>query len=147
MVRGLESALEAIKARPQNSTKVIMLLLSNTGGTAINKAVFQHLSGGFSRSDLELNQLKEVILADEFATWHSSLYQKGLIDHIVPFLPLEFDHVVKCIAFYLRQKGVKLSKNIVIQIAKEFEYFPAANPLFSKTGCKLVHAKTDLFLE
>lgn len=147
LILGLKNAIGVIKNKQWNNTKIVILLLSNTAGNSINKAVFDHLNNGYDRSDLNQQMMQVAILNDPLATWHVDLHKGGFIDELVPFLPLQYEHVVKCIKSYLKSRGESLSQKKITEIAKEFDYFPHGNPIFSKTGCKRVTSKTDLYLE
>lgn len=146
LLKGLQSAIYMLKYGKYKESKTIIVLLSNTGGTAINNLVFSHFTKGYTRETVNKNTLVDAILNSDNVTWHRHLYEKHLIDYIVPFLPLENQHVQKCIKDYLSSRELTLPSQTVAKIAKEFEYFPKNQPFFSKTGCKRVEAKTDLFL-
>ena len=64
---------------------------------------------------------------------------------IVPFLPLERDHVKMCIRFNARSKRRRVSEALVDTIADDFEYIPSDSEVYSSSGCKRVDEKVNLY--
>lgn len=150
---GLLDIVQNLKTKPLNNTKSLILLLSNTGGSGINQFVFNHLQAGHSRESLNSRDLKPVILQalDTAGDPSVELYRTGLVDHIIPFLPLEAAHVKGCIQDYLLQNNTKLPgaeelDELFSQVLGQLSFFPQRTPLFSKTGCRKVPVKVDLAL-
>ncbi|EYB94909.1 hypothetical protein Y032_0166g86 [Ancylostoma ceylanicum] len=75
------------------------------------------------------------------------LIKSQLIDHFVPFLPLERRHIYSCTAFYLKSQGREdLAKDdeLVRKIVGSLQYFPEGKEVFSSSGCKRIPGKADL---
>jgi len=64
---------------------------------------------------------------------------------VVPFLPLEREHVKMCILFNARNKRRRPSDELVDTIADEFEYVPTDAAVYSSSGCKRVDEKVNLY--
>ena len=128
-------------------SKTIVLLLSNSGGSQINRITLEHLMNGLSRDTLSSRHLEASLTSTNSWTWHQSLYAEQIIDEFVPFLPLEKRHVVRCVQSYLQSRHLQISDAKLARILDEFEYFPSSKPMFSKAGCKRVADFTALVVE
>ena len=100
----------------------IFIFLSNQGGTAIANIAKDHHIAGKNREDLTLKHFEGPVMKEAFnreglfflsktisnnlgGLKMSELITSQLIDHFVPFLPLERQHVVMCTEDYLRIRG------------------------------------------
>ena len=146
IILGLEGAIKRIGEMPLNNSRVIIILVSNTGGAAINRYVYRHLENGYSREKLTGSGIVSGILSnDEESVWIRHLHDGVYIDEIVPFLPLEKTHLQACIEAYVRESPYLDRKSIkMARLLDEFSYLPKDNPIFSKTGCRQVNAKVNL---
>ncbi|XP_070559294.1 torsin-1A-like [Ptychodera flava] len=138
--------------------KSIYIFLSNSGGREISQRTLQQFEDGKKREDITLKEMDELLKQMAFnepgGLWHSDLLEKNLISFMVPFLPLERSHVLKCIQDDLRAKKFNLDINnrlsndrkFINQIADELAYRPKEINAFSETGCKRVPEKVDLIL-
>lgn len=132
--------------------KSIFLFLSNTGGNDITKIAHDFWSSGRDRSELKMSEFESLISAGAFnergGLQRSDIIVKNLIDHYVPFLPLEKKHVKLCARDVLVDKypHIHVTEECLNRIASELEYFPPASNLYSKTGCKRVQKKVDVLL-
>ena len=130
--------------------KSIFIFLSNTGGHKINEAVINQWREGMKREDITIKQLEEVINFRQFnmkgGFWHSSLIENNLIDHFIPFIPLERSHIKMCAKADLEQKGHPVTEQILNNVADELKYFPDDLKVFSQSGCKKVSSKVDYIM-
>ncbi|XP_041050230.1 torsin-1A-like [Carcharodon carcharias] len=129
--------------------KAIFIFLSNSGGDKINEFTLSILMSGKDRESIELSQLEEELSLMVFndnnnGFWQTNLIQTNLIDYFIPFLPLEFKHVVSCVRAELASRGVK-NESIVTIIASSMVYYPKEEKLFSLKGCKTVASKVNLY--
>lgn len=69
-----------------------------------------------------------------------------VIDHLVPFLPLERMNVKQCIRRDLINKGFQVKEALVTEIADQMEYFPERHEFFSVSGCKKVSSRVDVVM-
>ncbi|XP_028829598.1 torsin family 1 isoform X2 [Denticeps clupeoides] len=131
--------------------KAIFILLSNTGGESIGKVALDFWNAGREREEIELHDLEKALSLSVFnnkksGLWHTSLIDKNLVDYFVPFLPLEYKHVVQCGLNEMVTRGLKPDTNVVEQMAKDFIYYPKEERLFSVPGCKLIPNKLNFYL-
>ncbi|KAI8505791.1 nuclear membrane organization [Branchiostoma belcheri] len=70
--------------------------------------------------------------------WQEELLTQGLIDHVVPFLPLSVEHVEMCIRDILREinKETNMTMTRLRRLADEMPYLPKdAMVQYSQNGC------------
>ncbi|XP_038638304.1 torsin-1A-like [Scyliorhinus canicula] len=129
--------------------KAIFIFLSNTGGDKINELTLSFLMSGKKRESIKLSELEEELSMTVFNNsnsgfWQTTLIQTNLIDHFIPFLPLEFEHVMSCVRAELKSRGVT-NESIVATIASSMVYYPKEEKLLSVKGCKTVASKVNLY--
>ncbi|KHJ87331.1 Torsin [Oesophagostomum dentatum] len=131
--------------------KSTFLFLSNRGGNLIANVALSHYQSGSPREDLTLNNFERMLMQAAYnepgGLKLCELISSHLIDHFVPFLPMERRHIYKCTVFYLRAQGREdLAKNdeLVQRIVDSLQYFPKGKEIFSSSGCKRIAAKSDL---
>ncbi|RVE66030.1 hypothetical protein OJAV_G00122540 [Oryzias javanicus] len=81
--------------------KSIFIFLSNAGGESIVETALDFWRGGRAREEIDLKDLETSVSLSIFNNENSgffrtSLIDKNLVDFFVPFLPLEYSHVVQC---------------------------------------------------
>ncbi|XP_015766219.1 PREDICTED: uncharacterized protein LOC107345051 [Acropora digitifera] len=126
---------------------MVFIFLSNSGGQAINEHVLRHIFDGKLRESLTLSELENLfykMTRDTPDMWFADLVKEDVIDHIVPFLPLERMHIKQCIRKDLRNKGFNFKETIVTDVADQMEYFPPGHEFFSVSGCKKVSSRVDV---
>lgn len=77
--------------------------------------------------------------------WHTSLIDKNLVDYFVPFLPLEYNHVVQCAMAEMRDRKVEPDLNVADQVAGSLVYFPKTERVYAVKGCKTIQSKLDYY--
>lgn len=128
---------------------MVFLFLSNSGGEAINKHVLKHVLEGKMRESLTLSEMEIIfhnIVKSTPDVWFADLLKSEVIDHLVPFLPLERTHVKQCIRTDLVKKGFPVKEALVTEIADQMEYFPEQYGFFSVSGCKKVSSRVDVVM-
>lgn len=128
---------------------VVFIFLSNSGGEAINQHVLNHALEGKLRESLTLSELEIIfhgIVKRMPDVWFADLLKSEVIDHLVPFLPLERMHVKQCIRRDLINKGFQVKEALVTEIADQMEYFPERHEFFSVSGCKKVSSRVDVVM-
>jgi len=142
----------------------IFLFLSNAGGSGIAKKSYEFYRAGKPREQLTMKDLETVIGLSVFNSkegglTRSSIVDHHLIDHFVPFLPLERSHVKNCVEDYLKEKRIifgERDKAGVIKVFKKKESvfiekvldeleFDSFN-LYSVSGCKRLSTKIEMLL-
>lgn len=95
-------------------SKCIFIFLSNTGSSSITSITRELWQKGRVREDIELKDFENIIMLGAFnekGGFHQSEVITGsLIDHYVPFLPMEQQHVKMCILHEFEIRNVTTVK-------------------------------------
>uniref|UniRef100_A0A8C5R936 Torsin n=1 Tax=Leptobrachium leishanense TaxID=445787 RepID=A0A8C5R936_9ANUR len=131
--------------------KAIFIFLSNAGGELITRKLLEFWRAGKKREDLRLadveSELSVELFNKEGGFFHCNLISKNLIDLYVPFLPLEFTHVKRCVQAELDKRGViGNNEDLATEVARELDYFPKEEKIFSVKGCKGLSTKVDIYI-
>ncbi|RZC39350.1 Torsin and/or AAA 5 domain containing protein [Asbolus verrucosus] len=125
----------------------VFIFLSNTGANLINEHFLDlWKKQGRKREDLKLKDFEMLIskgaFNEEGGFHHSDTIKSNLIDHYVPFLPMERRHIKLCIIDEFKERKVMNPQEEHINEAMEFiEWGPSAEKVFSTTGCKRISQK------
>ncbi|XP_016146647.1 torsin-1A-like [Sinocyclocheilus grahami] len=76
---------------------------------------------------------------------HSSLINKHLIDHYVPFLPLELKHVRQCVMAEMVHLNMTQDSDLADEVARDMPYYPEEERIYAFKGCKSVRQKLPLY--
>ncbi|XP_068729354.1 torsin-1A-like [Montipora capricornis] len=128
---------------------MVFIFLSNSGGQAINDHVLRHVFEGKIRESLTSSELENIfhgVIENTPDIWFADLLKEDVIDHLVPFLPLERMHVKQCIRRDLIKKGFAVEETMVKNIADQMDYFPRGHNFFSVSGCKKVSSRVDVIM-
>ncbi|XP_073334023.1 torsin-1A-like [Pagrus major] len=125
--------------------KAIFIFLSNAGGASITQTTLDFWKEGRSRKDIKLQDLELSLSISAFnensGLQHSVLINKHLVDFFVPFLPLEYSHVVQCVLAEMKARGLQPNHNLADKVAKELVYIPKSERVFSSQGCKTIESR------
>lgn len=131
----------------------MFIFLSNAGGNVINNIALDFWRAGKNREELQMNskEMEIQILQNVFndkssGFWHSSLIDRHLVDHFIPFLPLEMKHVRQCVLTEMVNLNISahLHPDLADRVAREMPFFPSDEKIFSVKGCKSVRQKLML---
>nr|CAD7429952.1 unnamed protein product [Timema monikensis] len=130
----------------------IFIFLSNTGGSSITKRHLQLWQSGKRREDFQLRDFEDLIRKGAFneaGGFHKSeAIESNLIDHYVPFLPLEEKHVRLCVVEEFKKRGVmNPQEELVDEILKDVTFGPDEQQIFSNSGCKRLGPKVLTLIE
>lgn len=130
--------------------KAIFIFLSNAGGESITQTALDFWKAGRDRDEIELRDLETLLSLSVFnnkksGLWHTSLIDKNLVDFFVPFLPLEYQHVVQCAMAEMEARGQRPNPKVANELAKDLVYFPKSERVFSVKGCKTIDSKLDYY--
>ncbi|XP_041369068.1 torsin-1A-like [Gigantopelta aegis] len=143
VISGLSAAISHLSTTDKKSAPVVIFLLSNSKGTDITKKIFTD-EAEKERKSYTAKDFEDIFLQDEYI-WYSDMLSNNLIKAVVPFLPLERRHVIKCIKRDILSKGYEINDSLVDEILKEMSFFVVANrKQYSQSGCKRVSEKVDL---
>ncbi|XP_067228076.1 torsin-1A-like [Chanodichthys erythropterus] len=132
----------------------IFIFLSNAGGNVIKDMAMDFWRAGKKRKELWLNseeletKISQNIFNDKNSGFlQSSLIDHHLIDHYIPFLPLELRHVRQCVE--AEMDDLKITRNIglVDKVARDMPFFPEKEKVFAVKGCKSVRQKLVLYVD
>ncbi|EZA50031.1 hypothetical protein DMN91_006041 [Ooceraea biroi] len=125
--------------------KAIFIFLSNTGSTQIVKHLTSLWEQGRKRDDTRLQDFEKLIADGAFnekgGFHHSDAIQTNVIDHYVPFLPLEEVHVRKCLLRIFSERGVLPTKEMMEEALSHLTFGPEPHNLYSMAGCKRIEQK------
>lgn len=143
--------------------KTIFVFISNKGGKEIMDRFMELSQSGYilrgkSRKDLSLNDFesvaKQIAFNEEGGFKMSDIIGHNVIDHYITFLPLEKEHVLKCIRnqFDLAKRdNGRVNKvpfdKLTQYVLASMTFGPEPDNLFSLSGCKRVQSKVGTFLE
>ncbi|XP_078127319.1 torsin-1B-like [Sander vitreus] len=142
---GYHNKLDGVSYR-----KAIFILLSNAGGESITQTALDFWKAGRDREEIELNDLETVLSSSAFNSnnnglWQSGLITKNLVDFFVPFLPLEYRHIVQCVMAEMKATGLHPDQNVADKVAKDLLYFPKSDKVFSVSGCKMICSRHHIY--
>ncbi|XP_075227373.1 torsin-1A-like [Lycorma delicatula] len=123
--------------------KSIFIFLSNIGSNVIVERTMELWKSGKKREDFELSDferfLSMVAFNEKGGFYRSDMIDSHLIDHFVPFLPLEEEHVRMCARTEFKKLGVsEISESAVDGVIRNLDFGPEPVSLFSVAGCKRV---------
>ncbi|XP_050296221.1 torsin-1A-like isoform X2 [Anthonomus grandis grandis] len=131
----------------------VFIFLSNTGADVVNEHFHDlYIKEGKERNDMTMADFETFIQRGAFneqgGFHHSDAIKNNLIDHYIPFLPLEQKHVEMCIRKEFQIRNVNQPKQELINEVMEIvQWGPEDTKLFSKTGCKRLGAKVGLLVD
>lgn len=118
----------------------IFIFISNIGGKEIAANLLDLYSQGIKRNEVEFHYFEPIIRRSAYSTGgfeKSSTIAQHLIDHYIPFLPLEQHHVEMCALAEFRAHGVNPSEEMMADALSVITYGPTEDqPIFANNGCK-----------
>ncbi|XP_050078144.1 torsin-like protein [Anopheles maculipalpis] len=125
----------------------IFIFLSNVAGPEIADRLKSLVDRGVWREETKLHDFESTLEIASYnligGLYKSELIESHVIDHFVPFLPLELRHVESCIRTeYAKFSKAKMSDEMLSTIVKEGITFDETG-LYSNNGCKRVTKKVE----
>lgn len=131
--------------------KAIFIFLSNTGSLQIVQHLTNIWESGKRREDVQLHDFERIIENGAFREkggfHHSDTIQTSLIDHYVPFLPLEEEHVKKCLKYGFIERGISPTGEIIEEVLSHLTFGPEPHRLYAMAGCKRIDQKVAAIVE
>ncbi|XP_076183659.1 torsin-1A isoform X2 [Ptiloglossa arizonensis] len=128
-----------------NTRKAIYILLSNTGSSRIVQRLLTLWEEGKHRHTTKLQDFENLISVGAFnekgGLYHSDTIGTSLIDHYVPFLPLEEVHVRKCLKKAFVQRSSVPTDDMVEEVLSYVVFGPPPHNLYATAGCKRLEQK------
>lgn len=67
------------------------------------------------------------------------------MDYFVPFLPLEYNHVVQCAMAEMKLRELEPDLKVAEDVAVDLVYFPKSERVFAVKGCKTIQSKLNYY--
>ncbi|XP_051961157.1 torsin-1A-like [Xyrauchen texanus] len=132
----------------------IFIFLSNAGGQVITDLTLDFWRNGKQREEIRINSkelemqiVQNVFNAKNSGFQHSSLLDHHLIDHFIPFLPLELKHVRQCVLSEMAHLKMTEDFDLADKVARDMPFFPSGEKIFAVKGCKSVRQKLVLYAD
>ncbi|XP_051961158.1 torsin-1A-like [Xyrauchen texanus] len=132
----------------------IFIFISNSEMRTINKLTLDFWKEGRDREEIQMTssgletQISQNIYNDKNGGfWHSSLIDQHLIDHFIPFLPLELKHVRQCVLSEMAHLNMTEDFDLADKVARDMPFFPPEEKIFAVKGCKSVRQKLVLYAD
>jgi torsin-1 len=124
----------------------IFLFLTNAAGVEIaEKLVTLSTKDGMFREETKLSDFERICELGAYSIKggleNSGTIEAGVIDHFIPFLPLERRHVEKCIIAMFGKMRVIPKEEQVAEVMKTVTF---ADNTFANSGCKRLDKKVGL---
>ncbi|KAH8269692.1 hypothetical protein KR026_007287, partial [Drosophila bipectinata] len=133
-----------------DNTKAIFIFLSNTAGAHIADHLGNLMKGGKLREDTRLSDFEPLLKKAAFnmdgGLKKTTLIEKHVIDHYIPFLPLEKAHVIKCLEAEFDRWDMRPRKSIIDDILATSISYDRNHGLFAISGCKTLEKKVSMAL-
>lgn len=133
-----------------NLRHATFIFLSNTGGTEITDKLLDLTGTGMLREETQLFHFEKIA---ELAAYNivgglrkTSLIEANLIDHFIPFLPLEKRHIERCIISDFKRFGVDRPMHDDIEEISN-NYVTYYQKLYSTSGCKRLTKKVAIYAD
>lgn len=129
----------------ENTNRAIFIFLSNTGSRQIVQQLLSLWEKGIKREDTKLQDFENLIAIGAFnekGGYHlSDTIETSVIDHYIPFLPLEEEHIRKCAESAFLKKGVNPTNKMIEDALSHMTFDPPPHNLYSRSGCKRIEQK------
>ncbi|XP_047352422.1 torsin-1A-like [Vespa velutina] len=128
-----------------STNKAIFIFLSNTGSRQIVQRLLNLWENGVSRDDTKLQDFESLISIGAFnekGGFHlSDTIETSVIDHYIPFLPLEEEHVKNCAKQAFLKRKINPTSELIEEALSHMTFDPPPHNLYSKSGCKRIEQK------
>ncbi|ROL52123.1 Torsin-1A [Anabarilius grahami] len=129
----------------------IFIFLGNAGGQVISEVALDFMREGRNREEITMNskeleiKISQSIMNEKSGFSHSSLIDHHVIDHYIPFLPLELKHVRLCVLVEMMHLNMNRDIDLADKVAREMPFFPEREKIFSVKGCRSIRQKLVLY--
>lgn len=133
-----------------NARKAIYIFLSNTGSARITQRLLTLWKEGRQRHTIKLQDFENLISVGAFnergGFYHSDTIDSNVIDHYIPFLPLEEVHVKKCLKKIFMDREVDPTNEMIEEALSYVIFGPAPYNIYATTGCKRLEQKVGTII-
>uniref|UniRef100_A0A1I8NII3 AAA+ ATPase domain-containing protein n=1 Tax=Musca domestica TaxID=7370 RepID=A0A1I8NII3_MUSDO len=128
-----------------DSTQAIFIFLSNTAGVHISDKLGKLIKSGTLRDKTRLSDFEQILEKGAYnldgGLKKTSLIESHLIDHFIPFLPLEKSHVYKCAQAEFAIWGKTPKDEVVERVVNDYITYDRVHGIFATSGCKKLGKK------
>lgn len=133
-----------------NARKAIYIFLSNTGSSRITQRLLTLWEEGRQRHTTKLQDFENLISVGAFnergGFYHSDTIDSNVIDHYIPFLPLEEVHVKKCLNKIFIDRGIHPTNEMIEEALSYVIFGPPPHNIYATTGCKRLEQKVGTII-
>ncbi|XP_006614774.1 torsin-1A-like [Apis dorsata] len=133
-----------------NARKAIYIFLSNTGSSRITQRLLTLWEEGRQRHTTKLQDFENLISVGAFnergGFYHSDTIDSNVIDHYIPFLPLEEVHVKKCLNKLFINRGIHPTNEMMEEALSYVIFGPPPHNIYATTGCKRLEQKVGTII-
>lgn len=133
-----------------NARKAIYIFLSNTGSSRITQRLLTLWEEGRQRHTTKLQDFENLISVGAFnergGFYHSDTIDSNVIDHYIPFLPLEEVHVKKCLNKIFIDRGIYPTNEMIEEALSYVIFGPPPHNIYATTGCKRLEQKVGTII-
>ncbi|XP_017074819.1 torsin-like protein [Drosophila eugracilis] len=131
-----------------DNTQAIFIFLSNTAGNHIADHLGKMMNGGKLREESRLSDfealLKKAAYNLDGGMKRTTMIESHVIDHFIPFLPMEKVHVIQCLEAEFSRWNRNPDNKIINDIITNSISFDRIHGLFAVTGCKTLEKKVAM---
>ncbi|XP_063702323.1 torsin-like protein [Culicoides brevitarsis] len=133
-----------------NYREAVFIFLLNAGGVEIADKLYEsYKSKKMTREDMKLYHFESILESSAYnlqgGLKKSRPIEAGLIDHYVPFLPLEKPHIIECIRKEFQRLRIKMTEHKKNEML-EYVTMDVKTNLFANNGCKRISKKAETFV-
>ncbi|KAH8342966.1 hypothetical protein KR059_002288, partial [Drosophila kikkawai] len=131
-----------------DNTKAIFIFLSNTAGKHIADHLGELMNAGKMREDTRLSDFEGLLQKAAYnldgGLKKTALIEAHVIDHFIPFLPMEQSHVVKCLEAEFWRWDRRPNQKVIEDILKTSIVYDRTHLKFAISGCKTLEKKVAM---
>lgn len=146
-----DTHIKDLNGNPVDPTRAIFVFLTNSGGSSILKQMLKMWELKKLRKEAVLGdfekQLELIMFNERGGFYKSDTIESSLIDHYVPFLPLERKHVEKCAIDAFKRRGVDPDDHQLKEVMKGLSFGPEPHDIYSEGGCKRLDQKVGSIIQ
>ncbi|XP_063319809.1 torsin-1B-like, partial [Pelmatolapia mariae] len=129
--------------------KSIFMFLSNVGEDVITQTALDFWNKGRKREGITLKDLETSLSQfsnDQSGIIHSGLIDNNMVDFFIPFLPLEYRHVIQCVMAEMKAIGFQPDKDVADRVVRDISHVHLSENVFVKSGCMTVASRLYLYM-
>ncbi|KAH8235650.1 hypothetical protein KR032_004813 [Drosophila birchii] len=131
-----------------DNTKAIFIFLSNTAGKHIADHLGNLMREGKLRDDTRLGDFEKLLKKAAYnldgGLKQTALIDSHVIDHFIPFLPMEKAQVIKCLEAEFQRWDRRPDQSVIEDILKDSISYDRTHGMFAISGCKTLEKKVAM---